>query len=88
MDDDLITRLRDLGNHAAYEYCVFHEAADKIERLQAELFAAHERLKAADALAHAAQDLVDWVHNDLGADIPNKLEDLIEAYFRGETGND
>ena len=94
--------LGDLGDYMIYEDAkylygpaIVYVRADVIDRLEAEaarlrgdLLEAHERLKAADALAYAAQELVDWVHNDLGADMPNELDDLIEAYRQRETGNE
>lgn len=35
MSEDLVTRLRDLGDHAAFEPHAHHEAADEIKRLRA-----------------------------------------------------
>jgi hypothetical protein len=55
MSDDLITRLRDLGDHAAYEPRVFHEAADEITRLSGALIEAHIRLKATKVLVEGLQ---------------------------------
>jgi hypothetical protein len=37
MSDDLVKRLRDLGDHAAFEPHMHHTAADRIEELEAKL---------------------------------------------------
>ena len=37
MSDDLVKRLRDLGDHAAFEPHMHHTAADRIEELEAEV---------------------------------------------------
>jgi hypothetical protein len=37
MSDDLVKRLRDLGDHAAFEPHMHHTAADHIEKLEAKL---------------------------------------------------
>ena len=48
MSDDLVKRLRDLGDHAAFEPHMHHTAADRIEELEAKL-AICEKYKAAYA---------------------------------------
>ena len=35
MNDDIVARLRDLGDHASFEPAMHHKAADEIERLRA-----------------------------------------------------
>ena len=42
MSDDLVKRLRDLGDHAALEPHMHHLAADRIEELEAKLAKAVE----------------------------------------------
>lgn len=37
MSDDLVKRLRDLGDHASFEPHIHHTAADRIEELEAKL---------------------------------------------------
>ena len=37
MSDDLVKRLRDLGDHASFTPHMHHEAADRIEELEAKL---------------------------------------------------
>lgn len=37
MSDDLVKRLRDLGDHASFEPHMYHTAADRIEELEAKL---------------------------------------------------
>lgn len=44
MSDDLVKRLRDLGDHASFEPHMHHTAADRIEQLEAKLAEAVEAL--------------------------------------------
>jgi len=44
-DNDLVKRLRDLGDHAAFEPHMHHTAADRIEELEAKLAKAIWELK-------------------------------------------
>jgi hypothetical protein len=50
MSDDLVKRLRDLGDHAAFEPHMHHTAAERIEELEADL-----RKMALDYLAAQGQ---------------------------------
>jgi DICT domain-containing protein len=43
MTDDLVKRLRYLGDHASYEPHTYHTAADRIEKLQLELKKENQR---------------------------------------------
>ena len=45
MSDDLVKRLRDLGDHASFEPHTHHTAADRIEELEAKLARAIEHFK-------------------------------------------
>ena len=45
MSDDLVKRLRDLGDHAPFEPHMHHTAADRIEELEAKLAKALEGLE-------------------------------------------
>ena len=37
MTDDIVARLRDLGDHASFDPAMHHVAADRIEKLEAAL---------------------------------------------------
>lgn len=43
--DDLVNRLRDLGDHASFDPSAYHEAADAIEALQARVAELEARLE-------------------------------------------
>ena len=45
MSDDLVKRLRDLGDHASFEPHTHHTAADRIEELEAKLAEAADVIK-------------------------------------------
>ena len=45
MSDDLVKRLRDLGDHASFEPHMHHTAADRIEELEADLRYANKRIE-------------------------------------------
>ena len=48
MTDDLVKRLRDLGDHASFEPHMFHTAADRIEQQERYLAEAQKCLDAGD----------------------------------------
>lgn len=53
MTDDIVARLRDLGDHASFDPAMHHVAADEIERLRAAL----ERIAQHDMQAIATDAL-------------------------------
>ena len=63
MSDDLIKRLRDAGDHARFEPHMYHEAADRIAALEAEV-AIHKahilRLLAAAPRPSRLTRLIQW----------------------------
>lgn len=60
MSDDLVKRLRDLGDHASFEPHMHHTAADRIEELEAKL------AKVVVNLRIYAPSLVDGPEHDVG----------------------
>jgi hypothetical protein len=53
--DDLVKRLRDLGDHASFEPHMHHTAADRIEELEALYEAAKHDAQEAEAYAEALE---------------------------------
>lgn len=55
MTDDLVKQLRWLGDHASFEPHMHHTAADRIEKLEAEVKRLEQQLKMARRLAYRSQ---------------------------------
>ena len=68
-DDDLVKRLRDLGDHAAFEPHMHHTAADRIKKLEAE----NKLLSEGATIAHF-QGVV-YARNNMADAIWNEFKD-------------
>jgi hypothetical protein len=67
MTDDLVKRLRDLGDHASFEPHMHHVAADRIEQLES-LF---------PAILEYLEEQADVVDGDSGIPAPNRAMALL-----------
>lgn len=70
MSDNLVKRLRDLGDHASFEPHMHHTAADRIEELEAKLTKVVEALRG-------------WIEFANEEGMPVALSDLEAAEMTG-----
>jgi hypothetical protein len=60
-NEEIVKRLRDLGDHAAFEPHMHHTAADRIEELEAKLKTAEEIGRAFEKDAGQLREKLNWV---------------------------
>ena len=95
MTDDLVKRLRWLGDHASFEPHMHHTAADRIEKLEEEigvLFAANVRLNSrADLDSDGYVDRIEkleaalrTVKEEHGYGLPLETTRIIDAALEGK----
>ena len=65
MSDDLVKRLREIGDHASFEPHMHHTAADRIEKLEERLKAAQDDAKEAEAYAGELEAKLAWAMEGL-----------------------